>query len=130
MVVVSANEVDKGDAVMTDWTNELKTLQDEERVLREKLHLARTMQPRQQLLELEREVSADRKQVADLRSLAYNTAVRNKPDIERLKAETARLINESVSIDNESVMLELSLRPKQQQLTELRREIEADKITG
>jgi hypothetical protein len=115
---------------MTDWTNELQTLQAEDKVLQEKLHLARTMQPRQQLLELEKEVSADRKRVVDLRSLAYDTAVRNKLEIERLKAETARLINESVSIDNESVMLELSLRLKQQQLTELRRDIEADKITG
>jgi chromosome segregation ATPase len=122
--------VDKGVTVMIDWTNELQTLQAEEEVLQEKLHLARTMQPRQQLLELEKEVSADRKQVADLRSLAYNTAVRNKPEIERLKTETAWLINESVSIDNESVMLELSLRLKQQQLTELRREIEADKIAA
>jgi hypothetical protein len=115
---------------MTDWTNELQTLRAEDKVLQEKLHLARTMQPRQQLLELEKEVNADRQRVKDLRALSYSVAVKNKGEIDRLKIETARLINESISIDNESVMLELSLRLKQQQLTELRREIEADKIAG
>ncbi len=115
---------------MTDWANELQTLQNEDRILQEKLHLARTMQPRQQLLELENEVNADRQRVKDLRALGYSVAVKNKGEIDRLKIETARLINESISIDNESVMLELSLRLKQQQLTELRRQIEADKITG
>jgi hypothetical protein len=110
-----------------NWETELQTLQSEDRILQEKLHLARTMQPRQRLLNLEKEITADRNRVAELRSLAYDTAVRNKPEIERLKLETARLINESISIDNESVILELSLRPKQQELTELRQQIEADK---
>jgi type IV secretory pathway VirD2 relaxase len=110
-----------------NWQTELQTLQSEDRILQEKLHLARTMQPRQRLLNLEKEITADRKRVAELRSLAYDTGVRNKPGIERLKLETARLINESISIDNESVILELSLRPKQQELTELRQQIEADK---
>jgi hypothetical protein len=111
-----------------NWETELQTLQSEDRVLQEKLHLARTMQPRQRLLNLEKEITGDRKRVAELRSLAYDTAVKNKPEIERLKLETARLINESVSIDNESVILELSLRPRQQEMTELRQQIEADKI--
>jgi hypothetical protein len=112
---------------MTNWTNELETLQAEQQDLNGRLHLARTIKPRQDLLNLENKFNADRKRVAELRSLAYDTAVRNKPEIERLKLETARLINESISIDNESVILELSLRPKQQELTELRKQIEADK---
>jgi hypothetical protein len=111
-----------------NWETELQTLQAEDKILQEKLHLARTMQPRQELLNLENEVNADRQMVKDLRALGYSTAVKNKPEIERLKLETARLINESVSIDNESVMLELSLRPKQQEIIKLRQQIEADKI--
>jgi hypothetical protein len=114
---------------MTDWLNELELLENENKALQEKLHLARTLEPRQRLMALEDEITESRKRVSDLRSLAYATAVRNKPEIERLKLETARLINESISIDNESVILELFLRPKQQELTELRKRIEADKIS-
>jgi hypothetical protein len=110
-----------------NWETELQTLQSEDRVLQEKLHLARTMQPRQRLLNLEKEITGDRQRVKELRALAYATSLKNKPEIERLKLETARLINESVSIDNESVILELSLRPRQQEMTELRKQIEADK---
>jgi hypothetical protein len=112
---------------MTNWTNELETLQAEQDDLNGRLHLARTLKPRQQLLDLENEVNADRLRVKELRALGYAIAVRNKPDIERLKLETARLISESIEVDNESVMLELALRPKQQELTELKRQIEADK---
>ncbi len=50
----------------------------------------------------------------ELRSLAYETAVKNKSKIEKLKAETVRLINESISLDNEAVMVELTLRPSVQ----------------
>jgi hypothetical protein len=78
-------------------------------------------------MQLENEIATDHKRVKNLRSLAYSTAMRNKPEIERLKLETARLISESIEIDNESFMLELSLRPKQQELTDLRRQIEVDK---
>jgi predicted nucleic acid-binding Zn-ribbon protein len=112
---------------MRNWTNELETLQAEQEDLNGRLHLARTLKPRQELLNLENEVNADRQRVKELRALAYATSLKNKPEIERLKLETARLINESISIDNESVILELSLRPKQQELTELRKQIEADK---
>jgi hypothetical protein len=113
---------------MRNWTNELETLQAEQEDLSGRLHLARTMQPRQELLNLENEVNADRQRVKELRALAYATSLKNKPEIERLKLETARLINESVSIDNESVMVELTLRPRQQEINELRQQIEADKI--
>jgi predicted nucleic acid-binding Zn-ribbon protein len=63
----------------------------------------------------------------ELRSLAYETAVKNKSKIEKLKAETTRLINESISLDNEAVMVELTLRPRQQEINELRKQIETDK---
>ncbi len=115
---------------MKDWANELETLQAEQADLNGRLHLARTMKPRQQLLDLENKVNADRQRVKELRALAYDTAVKNKAEIDRLKLETARLINESISIDNEAVMVELTLRPRQQEVNELRQQIEADKITG
>jgi hypothetical protein len=114
---------------MKDWTNELETLQAEEADLEARMHLARTMKPRQELLELENAVNSDRQRVKDLRALAYDTAVKNKAEIDRLKLETARLINESISIDNEAVMVELTLRPRQQEINELRQQIEADRIS-
>jgi uncharacterized protein YpiB (UPF0302 family) len=134
----SASEANKGVRVMTEtnmlsvnsWVDNTQDLEQQQREISEKLHFSRMMEQRQRLADLENQVAEDYKRVKSLRSLAYDTAIRNKAEIEKLKLETARLINESVSIDNESVMLELSLRPKQQQLTELRREIEADKIAG
>jgi predicted nucleic acid-binding Zn-ribbon protein len=114
---------------MRNWTSELETLQAEQEDLNGRLHLARTMKPRQELLTLENEVNADRQRVKDLRALAYDTCVKNKSEIDRLKLETARLINESISIDNEAVMVELTLRPRQQEINELRKQIEADKIS-
>jgi hypothetical protein len=115
---------------MKNWTNELETLQAEEQDLKARLHLARTMKPRQQLLDLETDVNSDRQRVKELRQLAYDTSVKNRSEIDRLKLETARLINESISLDNEAVMVELTLRPRQQEINELRQQIEADKITG
>ncbi len=112
---------------MRNWADELETLQAEEADLKARLHLARTMQPRQELLNLENQVNADRQKMKQLTQLAYATAVKNKVEIDRLKLETARLINESISIDNEAVMVELTLRPKQQEINELRKQIEADK---
>jgi hypothetical protein len=44
-----------------------------------------------------------------------------------LKIEAARLSNESISLENEAVMVELTLRPRQQEINELRKQIEADK---
>jgi hypothetical protein len=110
-----------------NWTLNTQKLEKELESTREKLHFSRTLAERQKLFQLEAEISRDRKRVAELRSLAYETSCRNKPDIKRLKLETARLINQSIEIDNESVILELSLRPKQQELTDLRRQIEVDK---
>jgi hypothetical protein len=115
---------------MKNWANELETLQAEEQDLKARLHLARTMKPRQQLLDLENDVNSDRQRVKELRQLAYDTSVKNRSEIDRLKLETARLINESISLDNEAVMVELTLRPRQQEINELRQQIEADKITG
>jgi predicted nucleic acid-binding Zn-ribbon protein len=112
---------------MANWNDELQALEKEQDELNGRLHLARTMKPRQELLTLENEVNADRLRVKDLRALAYDTSVRNKSEIDRLKLETARLINESISIDNEAVMVELTLRPRQQEINELRKQIEADK---
>jgi predicted nucleic acid-binding Zn-ribbon protein len=112
---------------MANWTDELQALETEQQDLNGRLHLARSMKPRQELLNLENQVNADRQRVKDLRALAYDTAVKNKSEIDRLKLETARLINESISIDNEAVMIELTLRPKQQEINELRKQIEADK---
>jgi predicted nucleic acid-binding Zn-ribbon protein len=111
----------------TNWTGELETLQAEQADLNGRLHLARTMKPRQELLTLENEVNADRLRVKELRQLAYDTSVKNRCEIDRLKLETARLINESISLDNEAVMVELTLRPRQQEINELRKQIEADK---
>lgn len=112
---------------MTDWTDELQVLEAEQADLNERLHLARTMKPRQELLNLENAVNADRLKVKELRALAYSVAVKNKAKIDELKLEVALLISESVSIDNEAVMLELTLRPRQQEMNELRKQIEADK---
>jgi predicted nucleic acid-binding Zn-ribbon protein len=112
---------------MRNWTNELETLQAEQEDLNGRLHLARTMKPRQELLMLENEVNADRKRVKELRQLAYDTAIKHKGEIDRLKIEAARLSNESISLENEAVMVELTLRPRQQEINELRKQIEADK---
>jgi RNase adaptor protein for sRNA GlmZ degradation len=112
---------------MTNWADELETLQAEQADLNGRFHLARTMKPRQQLLDLENAVNVDRQRVKELRQLAYDTSTKNKSEIDRLKLETARLINESISIDNEAVMVELTLRPRQQEINELRKQIEADK---
>ncbi len=92
-----------------------------------RLHLARTMQPRQELLGVENSVNTDRKRVEEWRALAYSVAVKNKGEIDRLKIEAARLSNESISLENEAVMMELTLRPRQQEINELRQQIEADK---
>jgi predicted nucleic acid-binding Zn-ribbon protein len=112
---------------MANWADELQALETEQQDLNGRLHLARSMKPRQELLNLENDVNADRQRVKDLRALAYDTSVKNRSEIDRLKLETARLINESISIDNEAVMVELTLRPKQQEINELRKQIEADK---
>jgi predicted nucleic acid-binding Zn-ribbon protein len=112
---------------MANWADELQALEKEQDELNGRLHLARTMKPRQELLMLENEVNADRKRVKELRQLAYDTSVKNRSEIDRLKLETARLINESISLDNEAVMVELTLRPRQQEINELRKQIEADK---
>jgi predicted nucleic acid-binding Zn-ribbon protein len=112
---------------MKDWTNELETLQAEQAELNERLSLARTMKPRQELLNLENEVQTTREKVKELRALAYSTAVKHKGEIDRLKIEAARLSNASISLENEAVMLELTLRPRQQEINELRKQIEADK---
>jgi predicted nucleic acid-binding Zn-ribbon protein len=112
---------------VSDWTDNTDELEQQLEAVKGKLHFSRTMAQRQQLSELEKRIADDRKRVAKLRSLAYETAVSNKGEIERLKLETARLISESVSLDNESVMLELTLRPMQREITELKQQIEADK---
>jgi predicted nucleic acid-binding Zn-ribbon protein len=112
---------------MKDWTNELETLQAEQAELNERLSLARTMKPRQELSNLENEVQTTREKVKELRALAYSVAVKNKGEIDRLKIEAARLSNESISLENEAVMVELTLRPRQQEINELRKQIEADK---
>ncbi len=111
----------------TNWTDELETLQAEEADLKARMHLARTMKPRQELLTLENQVNADRQKVKELRALAYSVAVKNKGEIDRLKIETARLSNEAISLENEAVMFELTLRPRQQEINELKKQIEADK---
>jgi predicted nucleic acid-binding Zn-ribbon protein len=111
----------------TNWTDELETLQAEQADLNGRLHLARTMKPRQELLNLENEVQATREKVKELRALAYSTAVKHKGEIDRLKIEAAQLSNASISLENEAVMLELTLRPRQQEINELRKQIEADK---
>jgi predicted nucleic acid-binding Zn-ribbon protein len=114
---------------MKNWSDELETLQAEQEDLNGRLHLARTMKPRQELLTLENEVNADRQRVKELRALAYDTAVKNKGEIDRLRIEAARLSNESISLENEAVMVELTLRPRQQEINELRQQIEADKVS-
>jgi predicted nucleic acid-binding Zn-ribbon protein len=115
---------------VTDWTDNTHELEQQLEAVKDKLHFSRTMAERQQVLALENEIGEDRNRVAQLRSLAYDTAVKNKPEIEKLKLETTRLISESISIDNESVMLEQALKAKHQELADLRRQIEADKIAG
>jgi predicted nucleic acid-binding Zn-ribbon protein len=115
---------------VTDWVDNTSELEQQLEAVKDKLHFSRMMKERQQVLALENEVGEDRKRVAQLRSLAYDTAVKNKPEIEKLKLETARLISESISIDNESVMLEQALKAKHQELADLRQQIEADKIAG
>jgi predicted nucleic acid-binding Zn-ribbon protein len=112
---------------MKDWSNELQALEAEQADLNGRLHLARTMQPRQELLNLENQVNADRQKVKELRALAYDTAIKHKGEIDRLKIEAARLSNSSIALENEAVMLELTLRPRQQEINELRKQIEADK---
>ncbi len=115
---------------VNSWVDNTQDLEQQQREISEKLHFSRMMAERQQVLALENEITEDRKRVSELRSLAYATAVENKPIIEKLKLETARLISESISIDNESVMLEQALRAKHQELADLRQQIEADKIVG
>jgi hypothetical protein len=105
-------------------TNVLEELRQMKNVLDDQIHLAETTVERERLGMLQAEVDADRERVKVLRALAYSTAVKNKPAIERLKLETAQLINESISIDNESVMLEQALKAKYQKLNELKRRIE------
>jgi hypothetical protein len=131
----SASEANKGVMVMTEtnmlgvnsWLDNTEDLEQQQREISEKLYFSRTMEQRQRLADLENQVAEDYKRVKSLRSLAYATSIKNKPEVERLKLETARLISESIEIDNESVMLELSLRPRQKELTELKRQIEDDK---
>jgi predicted nucleic acid-binding Zn-ribbon protein len=114
---------------MANWIEELQALEAEQAELNGRLSLARTMKPRQELLTLENEMTADRQKVKELRALAYSVAVKNKGEIDRLKIEAARLSNESISLENEAVMLELTLRPRQQEINELRKQIEADKVS-
>jgi hypothetical protein len=108
-------------------TNELEELQQMKKDLDKHIHLAETVSERQKLSDLQNEISLDRKRVAEFRSLAYETSVKNKPEIERLKLQTARLITASIELDNESVMLEQVLKAKYQELTELTQQIEANK---
>jgi phage-related minor tail protein len=112
---------------VTDWIDNTNELEQQLEAVKGKLHFSRTMQERQEVLALETQIGDDRKRVAELRSLAYETSVKNKPEIERLKLQTARLITASIELDNESVMLEQALKAKYQELTELRKQIEADK---
>ncbi len=91
------------------------------------IHQAATSEQRKQVLALETKISEDHKRVAELRSLAYEISVKNKPEIERLKLETARLISQSIEMDNESVMLQHAMRAKHQELADLRRQIEVAK---
>ncbi len=109
---------------VADWSENTDELEKQLESVKGKLHFSRTMVERQQVLELEKEVLAERERVKVLRALAYSTAVKNKPEIERLKLETAQLVNESIEIDNESVMLEQALKAKYQKLNELKRQIE------
>ncbi len=109
---------------VADWSENTDELEKQLESVKDKLHFSRTMVERQQVLELEKEVLADRERVKDLRTLAYSTALKNRPEIERLKLETAQLVNESIEIDNESVMLEQALKAKYQELTGLKRQIE------
>jgi hypothetical protein len=112
---------------VTDWMDNTSELEQQLEAVKGKLHFSRTMKERQEVLALETQIGDDRKRVAELRSLAFDTAIRNKPEIERLKLQTARLITASIELDNESVMLEQALKAKYQELTELRKQIEADK---
>ncbi len=112
---------------VADWSENTDDLENQLKNIQGKLHFSRTMVEREGVLALEKQLADDRKRVAELRSLAFETAIKNKPDIERLKLETARLISESISIDNESVMLEQALRAKYQKLNDLKQQIEAAK---
>ncbi len=115
---------------MTDWTNELKTLKDEERVLEEKLHLARTMAERQRLLTLQNEVSSDFKRVKELRSKAYEVAIGNQSRIKSLNDEAEKLRLESVDITVDVWQLENNLKTKRAEMWQLEKAIADDKITG
>jgi predicted nucleic acid-binding Zn-ribbon protein len=114
---------------MKSWTQELQALEAEQADLNERLSLARTMKPRQELLNLEKDVHATREKVKELRASAYLVACKNKGEIDRLRIEAAQLSNEAIALENEAVMLELTLRPKQQEINELRKQIEADKVS-
>ncbi len=109
---------------VADWSENTDELEKQLESVKDKLHFSRTMVERQEVLALEKQITDDLKRVAELRSLAYDTAVKNKPEIGRLKLETARLVSESIEIDNESVMLEQALRAKYQKLNDLKRQIE------
>jgi hypothetical protein len=109
---------------VADWSENTDDLEKQLEAVKGKLHFSKTMVEREEVLALEKQLADDRKRVAELRSLAFETAIKNKPEIERLKLETARLVNESIEIDNESVMLEQALKAKYQKLNELKRQIE------
>jgi hypothetical protein len=115
---------------MTDWTNELKTLKDEERVLEEKLHLARTMAERQRLLTLQNEVAEDFKRVKELRSKGYEIAIANQSEIKRLNDEAEKLRLESVDITVDAWQLENNLKTRRAEMWKLEKAIAEDKITG
>ncbi len=115
---------------VADWSENTGELEKQLEATKEKLHFSRIMKERQRLLTLQNEVAADFKQVKELRNKAYEVAIANKTEIERLNDAAEKLRLESVDLTVDAWQLENNLKTKRAEMWQLEKAIADDKISG
>ncbi len=105
---------------VTDWTDNTHELEQQIETAREKLYFSRMMAERQQVLELEREILADRERLKQMRLESDRVANRNKPVIAELETRVKALREESWDVFMDAQELERAIQIKNQELYRLR----------
>jgi DNA repair exonuclease SbcCD ATPase subunit len=103
-----------------DWTDNTDELEQQLEAVKDKLQFSRTMAEREQVLQLEKELLADRELLKELRSKSDELAVQNKPIVVELESRVKALKEESWDSFMDAQELERAIQIKNQELNRLR----------
>jgi seryl-tRNA synthetase len=103
-----------------DYQNKVAELERQQSELSGQIIFAKTMKERQQVLQLEKELLADRELLKELRSKSDELAAQSKPIIVELEARVKTLREESWDSFMDAQELERAIQTKNQELNRLR----------